>query len=484
MKNEIKFYSVQVKTDSEGNIKTELRIRYKEFIDLLLSFGFRRYDIGKASIYIRITDNVVTEYSITQIQDYFLNYIKSLPEKLEDNVRRDSLLEKFYSNPANYFCDRKLNLLMCDKSLEFNTDTRDSVFLYFKNGYVKVTQEGYNLYDYASLNKCIWANQILPRDFEKKEFIESQNAEFAKFCFNVSGKKLDRFHALMSIIGYNLHTYFDTKLKASIFTDSKISETPSGRTGKTLFCKGLGKIKNYCEINGKDFDPTYRHKYQEVEVDTQIVCLNDVRSPFDFELLYNDITEYLPVQRKNQQPFRIKAKMLITTNKTIQTTGDSSKDRCIEFEFSEHYHRGYSPQDEFGHRFFTEWDKSEWNLYDNFMMSSISFYFKKGLVEPKPINLNIRKVIEQTSFEFVEYVNSCLEEGFIESGKEYPKSTIYNHFKELYEIPNERHFYSDVRNFYKHLKTYCECSDYHLEYSERTSNSIRWFSIIDRGIKK
>jgi len=484
MKNNIKFYSVQVKTDSEGNVKSEIRIRYKEFIDLLYSFGFRRYDIEKASIYIRIENNVVTEYSITQIQDYFLNYIKSLPEKLEDNVRRDSLLEKFYSNPSNYFCERKLNLLMCNETLQFNADTRDAVFLYFQNGYVKVTKEGYDLYDYASLNKCIWANQILSRNFEKTEFIDSQKAEFSKFCFNVANKNVERYHSLMSIIGYNLHTYFDTKLKASIFTDSKICETPSGRTGKTLFCKALGKIKNYCEINGKDFDPTYRHKYQEADIDTQIVCLNDVKSPFDFELLYNDITEYLPVQRKNQQPFRIKAKLLITTNKTIQTAGDSSKDRCIEFEFSEHYSSSYSPENEFGHRFFTEWTKSEWNLFDNFLMSCISFYFQGGLIEPKPINLNRRKLIEQTSPELVEFFDRCLENRYLEFGKEYPKGDVHKYFKEMYEVTNERHLYSDNRIFYKHLKAYCELSEQNLDYRERVSNSVRWFSITYRGMEK
>ena len=193
MKNDIKFYSVQVKTDSEGNVKSEIKIRYKEFIDLLYSFGFRRYDIEKASIYIHIENNVVTEYSITQIQDYFLNYIKSLPEKLEDNVKRDSLLEKFYSNPSNYFCERKLNLLMCNEALEFNTDTKDAVFLYFQNGYVKITKEGYDLYDYNSLNKCVWTNQILPRDFERADFIDSQKGEFSKFCFNVANKNMERY---------------------------------------------------------------------------------------------------------------------------------------------------------------------------------------------------------------------------------------------------------------------------------------------------
>ncbi|MDH6357585.1 hypothetical protein [Parabacteroides sp. PF5-9] len=477
MKNEIKFYSVQIKTDSEGNIKTEIRIRYKEFIDLLYSFGFRRYDIGKASIYIQIKNNIVKEQSITQIQDYFLNYLKSLPENIEGNVRRDGILEKIYSNPANYFCEKKLNLLMCDDSIEFNQDSKNSVFIYYQNGYVKVTKDGYALHSYTKLNKCIWENQILPREFQSITPEEYLQGVFSCFCFNIANKDQDRYNALKTIIGYNLHTYFETKLKATILTDSKISETPSGRTGKTLFCKSLGKIKNYCEINGKDFDPTYRHKYQEVEVDTQLVCLNDVRNDFDFELLYNDITEFLPVQRKNQQPFRVQAKLLITTNKTIQTNGDSSKDRCIEFEFSEHYHKGYSPEDEFGCRFFTEWDNKEWCNFDNFMLNSICVYLKNGLIEPAPINLNTRKMIEQTSSELVEFISQCIEECIIQLGLEYSKSLIHEKFKKEFDIPEKGHRYSNITIFFRHIRTFCELSVPQLIFGERSSNGTRLFSM-------
>jgi hypothetical protein len=465
--------------DNEGNpVITDIKINYRKFIDLLYYFGFRRFDLDKQFIFVRIEKQIVSEVTTTQIQDHFISWIKSLPSKLEYDINRNFLLEKIYKSPSTYFCESKLSLLKCETEIIFNSDSKTEAFVYYRNGYVRCTNESYKLYDYSNLKKPVWKNQILSRKFTYHEQQEQNIHElgvFARLVFNVANKDVKRFTALCTIIGYNLHSYFDYKLKATILTDSKISDKPDGRTGKTLLCKSLGKIKNYCEINGKDFDPFNKHKYELANLDTQVICLNDVRKNFDFESLYNDITEHLTINLKNQQPFNIKAKILVTTNKTVSTEGDSSKDRSIEFELGEHYSEKFSPFDEFGHWFFSDWDEKEWCEFDNFMMYCISLYLKAGIIPSPPINLNRRKIIDNTCPEFVEFVDEKLKQGSIELNKEYDKKIVYNMFIEEYPDIVEHRYYGKQSAFSKFLKIFCKYSDELEELVERKSMSTRFF---------
>ena len=214
-----------------------------------------------------------------------------------------------------------------------------------------------------------------------------------------------RYESLVTIIGYLLHSHFSGKLKATIFTDSKISDMPSGRTGKTLLGQALAYIKKYTEINAKDFDPANKHKYQEANLDTQIIHLNDVKKNFDIESLFNDITEGIVVDKKNVKPFKVKTKLMISANKTIRIEGASAKDRVIEFEFADHYNEKFSPEDEFGHWFFRDWSEAEWMKFYNFFLFCICSYLKKGIIVASPVNLNRRKLLENTSQEFVEFMD-------------------------------------------------------------------------------
>lgn len=476
------FYSPIYGKDNEGNtVISDVKINYRKFIDLLYSFGFRRFDLDKQFIFVRVERQIVNEVTTIQIQDYFISWIKSLPQKLEFDVDRNFLLEKIFKSPATYFCESKLSLLKSESEIIFNTDSKSEGYVYYQNGYIVCNNEEYRLQEYSRLKKHVWSTQLLRRTFiyiDQQERPIHEMGVFARFVFNIANKDVQRFTELCTIIGYNLHSYYDRKLKATIFTDSKISDKPDGRTGKTLLCKGLGQIKKYCEVNGKDFDPTNKHKYELANLDTQVICLNDVRKNFDFESLYNDITEHICVNRKNQQPFNIKAKIVVTTNKTVLTEGASSKDRSIEFEFSEHYGEKLSPQVEFGHWFFSDWEEKEWAEFDNFMMYCICLFLKTGIMESPPINLNRRKIIDYTCPEFVEFIYEKLEQKTIEFNKEYNKKIIYNMFIEEYPDIVEHRYFGKQNTFSKFLKIFCKYSDeLQDELSERKSMATRYFTL-------
>jgi len=466
------FYTT--KKNEYGDVIEIKSIDYLIFIQMLYDFGFRRFDIEKSYTFVHITNQIVKEVTVTAIQDFFIEYIENLPDELEDGVTKEMLQKKFYKNPSHYFNDKRLSLLNPKEIIEFNTDTNDCSFTYYKNGYVVCTKEGYKLHDYKELKKCIWKEQIINRDFKYLNFPEYNDAGvFSKFIYNISGKNDQRFVSIVSIIGYLLHNFFQTKLKAILLTDSRISEEANGRTGKNLFTEALGKVRKWTDIPGKDFDPSNKHKYQEVNLDTQILSISDLKKYFDVENFFNDITEGVTVEYKNIRSFKKKVKILISTNKTLKIEGGSAKDRFLEFEFADYYSDTFSPKMEFNQWFFSEdWDEMEWARFDNFMMMCSKAYFEEGLITPDQINLNKRKLIDQTNTDFVEFMDNYK----IKLNKEYNKTELHNEFLTNYPDYNDnKSRLKKQSTFTKYLKEYAKFSDgFSSEVVERQSGANKY----------
>lgn len=463
----------------------DIRIKYREFTNLLRSMGFILYDTNKPFTFVRIIDNVIEEVSVSEIQNHFINYINNEHVPLE-GVTKELILEKIYRNPSHYFCDNRLSLLYPLKPLTLNTDTAKECFLYFNNGFVRCSAEGIALLDYKKLNGVIWRKQKINRNFIDLGWIKLEDVTFeelgvfAKFTYNVAGCRMDRFFSLSSLGGYLLHSHFEYKLKAINLTDSKISDKAEGRTGKTLFLKGLGQVRNYKEIQGKDFDPTNKHKYQTVELGTQLVHINDARRTLSPEDLFNDITEGIQVEKKNKQPYYLRVKVAVSSNKTLAIEGASAKDRFIEYEFVEHYSILYSPKDEFGHWFFTEWDATEWNKFDNFMAFMVCYFLKHGLVEPAPINLFKRKLVDNTSSDFVDFMDDQFTNKSINWNEEFSIDDLFLRFFETYRNYEGNKKYAFTQNRKRFLKLYCEANSG--VYTDRRANS-RHFAFFSKLIE-
>ena len=95
MQNKIFSLEYTAKGDLKG-----IKVDHKNLIELLYSFGFRRWDLGKDFTFAKIQDHVIEEVTVTDIQDTLINHIKNLPEKLDDGVSREELLQKFYTSPG------------------------------------------------------------------------------------------------------------------------------------------------------------------------------------------------------------------------------------------------------------------------------------------------------------------------------------------------------------------------------------------------
>lgn len=462
----------------DGNI-IDIKFLYKPFIDVLLKMGFRLFDPNRPFVFVKLTDNIIEEYSISQIQKYFIDYIEK-HHKPYDNVKKSQIVEKIYKSPGHYFSDTRLSLLYSSEPIKLHKDTRDTIYLYYKNGYVKSTAENISFNEYATLDKPIWDSHINDRSFRSLNFTISHNEDelgyFYKFLKNISGNK-NRLISLMSLIGYLLHNYFNYDLKAVVYTDSKLLEEADGRSGKSLLGKAIGMIKKVEYLNGKDFTTDSKHKYQTLTIDCHILWIDDLKRNFDVETLFNDITEGVSIEQKNMNPKKSRVKIALTTNRTLKIEGGSAKARFVEFELTDHYNYSFSPRDEFAHEFFTDWNNEEWNKFDNLMALCAHTYLKHGIINPEPINLAKRKLMDHASPEFVEFMCDSFKSGKLIDIKRIEVNEIFDGFLKAYPEFNSNSEFEKTQNRNKFIKMFCDA--YKIQNKGYRSNSTYYFEFFN-----
>jgi len=278
------------------------------------------------------------------------------------------------------------------------------------------------------------------------------------------------------VIGYLLHSHKDrTRTKAIIFTDEKLSDKAFGRSGKGLVAYAIKQIKNMLRIDGKNFRFDKSFPFQSVNPDTQIMFFDDVNKKFGFEKLFSIITEGITIEKKNKNeysiPYERSPKILITTNQSITGSDDSSKARQFVVEFSDYYNADHFPIHDFGKVFFDEYNENEWRAFDNYMIECCQYYLKNGLKVYDYVNLTKKKLIDETSVEFEEFIKD------VPLNVEQNKKDLFERFKKEYEDFGQM----KQNTFSKWTKVYAELYD--LRIDERKSGADRYFTFRKKGEK-
>jgi hypothetical protein len=518
------FFIEQFTINKKDNSKTfkGIAIDIQKYLQFLLSFGFMRYgadgQTGKFN-FVRIQENIIQEVNIEEIKDFLEDFL----EKEYDydgagceEVDSPIIINFFLNNIKKYFQHDLFARLRSRTEIIISADSEKECFLYYSNGFVRITSEGVELLSYDKMNGSVWKKQMLEREFKLADMNvpaapdggpdwdetftnDRPLGDYADFIWRISGqKKPQRFLSLCTILGYLLHDYYDYKLRAIILTDSNISESSEGRTGKTLSMKMLGECRSYCEINGKQFDPADEKKYQYADMSTQIMHINDVqhkgRNKFDLESLFNDITEGYWVRKMFMAPFHKHSKMVISTNKSINVQGASERDRIVEFEMSAFFSEHRSPAQYYGKWMGKGWQQKDWQQFDNFICFCVQAFFVHGLITPETINLEARKLLDGTSREFIEFMGD-LTDNLKSTGKpwegytfpdrtdftkvetitdvEFDKNILYDRFVATYpDYKNEKWF--SRKKFTLWLKHYAHLQLGIKEPTERRSNGISY----------
>lgn len=447
--------------DEKGKT-TIIQSKLNQFIE---DSGFSKVKKEDGSImYVKELGNVVYEVYDTDIIDFVKNYLK----KIDD----EDVFEAFSKGITGYLSPSKLKLLKTTELLN-DRDTKDSSYFHFSNiscqvgaGYVKSTI-------IEDLPLKIWNKRLIDRPFYSLS--PYKKSQFETFCFNLCGQDLERFLVLRTIIGYLLHRYQDPKnARAVILVDEKISFNgeANGGTGKTLLIKGIEHCRELVVMDGKNMKTKSWFKNQRIDFTTDVVFYDDVTADFNLEQLYSMITTGIPVEKKYKGEIFIKPedapKIVISSNYVVSGTGGNTdtRRRC-DFEVSDHYGPDNTPFDEFGNRFFEDWEHDEWNAFYSFMMGCVSTYLKNGLLIAEPINLKKNTLINSTSIEFYTF----LKTNPIKHDKWLLKSEIKETF--VKEFPNQKNV--SPHQFTKWMKLYAK--DAQLIYKDRKAGEKYQFML-------
>lgn len=401
------------KKDKGGRVQLIPSKFRKLIIDVL---GYNKYLNRGSGMNLTRTQNNVVEF----VEEHFL--IADVLEYLQFYEMKDEIeiflkSASFLSNIVKTLPELKVNFLR--GSLE-------TAYFPYRNGIKVLTKEAEQFIPLSQAPGVIWKQEIIRRDYiERKE-----KSVFETFLLNICGQDPKKLFALRTIIGYLLHDFKNpARAFAVILLDANISYfgTANGGTGKSLLFAAIGKMVSMLEIPGRRFDGVNKFVFQQVEEWFKIVYLDDARENLDFSSLYTAITSIMTVEKKNKQPFVIpfdlSPKICISSNFLIGEGGNSDRRRMIEFEFSDYYNLKHTPEDDFGHRFFDDWDAKEWARFDYFMLGCVKLFLRRGLVRSKTVNLENNRLVRDTCTEFVEWADAYLKEG-----KQYDKQKLFDHF--------------------------------------------------------
>lgn len=406
--------------------------KYKQFLEQ--NGYFKMFPKGSENfIFILKKENLICNTSSNLIKDFILNYLYNKGETLKPY--------DFMASATKYFKDDYLNLLDT-ANVALKEDTKELGYLYFKNKVVEVSKNGIRTFNYMALNGFVWEKHIIGREYEE---IDPTGCIFERFILKVAGDDKKRFISITSVIGYLLHSHkTNSNNKAIIMNDETISETPNGGSGKGIICNAIAQMKRVATIDGKQFDFNKSFLYQTVSADTQVLVFDDVKKNFQFENLFSLVTEGITLEKKNKDAIKLPVhqspKIVITTNYTVSGEGGSFDRRKFEIELSSHFNKNHTPYDEFGQMLFDDWDDMEWLKFYNFMIMCLQHYLNKGLINYSFHNLDTRKLINATCYEFYEWIEEEVLETDIHISKNDMFETFLNEFGEFRKWLSKRKF--------------------------------------------
>jgi hypothetical protein len=392
--------------------------RYKLQVFLTTIGGFRLYFYDSGStIYrlVRVKDGFVEEASTEQIKRFIKDYVDKLPDSFDGGVTPQDLLELIYKGATVLFSDAFFEFFE-RADLSFLKDTKNEAYFPFKNGVAVVSKTEITLKSYGELGKVVWKSQVIDHFIVIDGDIELEKIEYFRFIEKISDSDKDRYIYALGLIGYLLHNYKDPSRPFSvILAEETEKEANGGGTGKGIFVKALGYLLNIVRVDGKNFKFDKSFAFQRVDLDTRILAIEDTRRNVDFEGFYSIITEGITVEKKNKDelfiPYSDSPKVMFTTNYTIPNSGNHAKRRQKVLEFSGYFGPKRTPEDEFGHKLFDDWDKDEWNRFYNLMFDCVQGYLEFGVLEVKSSDKIKRKQIRvQFGEEFLEYFLEVVEE--------------------------------------------------------------------------
>lgn len=459
------FYDIEI----ESATLKDIYLNRLKITNKIKELGYFRYDTDNGtSLFVKVENKKISLTNEDYIIDAFEDYIKSLPNKIitkEDNtgnikdivITPEMLLDKLYKNIKSYF-SANLMRLRPDEKIIILDDTPERKYLFFKTRAVYIDKDGIHTVDYKNLDGYIWDTSVLKYDLLETE----HKGDFERFFENITGNG-ERKLALMSMLGYLMHNYYEDDEMAVILTD-KTDEigNATGGTGKGILGQALHNILNrdsassrYVAINGKDIDLSSDTRYALADISTCLIHIEDIYKGVDFEKLFNDVSDGATIRKKHQNSIKKKIKMMLSVNHTIKLSDSGSKMRraCI-FELEDYYGAHKRPSEDFEKRFFgSKWDVVDWGTFYYFMCKCVQIYLANGVIKPTNEEYYKREFMESVGEEFAYWIDNIIINQ-IKEEQHYEKKELFDKFKDAYSVYNlsQRGFTQKCRAYFKYKR--------------------------------
>ena len=414
---------------------TGVKLGKTKLCKFLIEQGFGNYtkstDRTANTFTIRTVDGYVQFHSPKTIKKFLIDYVSDDPTMDDQEDEREKVLdeliglhpksiENYLTSLVTYSSKDHEELV----SLDILLDDKETCYIPFKNGVVRVTKNSIDLLPKDALEEegKIWETSVrdhsIVLDGEDdvstnylKDFITyamKKGVEPKRKGNDISkGTESEEFKrsidAFETAFGYMLHSYIDpANSKVVMFIDSNASSGKAqGGNGKSLAMKAISYFKKTIEIEGKNFQNSgqaVRFNFSKVTPDTKFVCISDAEDDFNLKKIFNLVTDKFQVEGKGTNSWDFddddKPKIGITTNHIVGGTDSSYRRRMVPVEFGDFWSRGVSfditPSDIFGLTFFKDFSERDWNTFYTYGFHCIQRYLKEGLILQDSTDLNLK----------------------------------------------------------------------------------------------
>ena len=255
-----------------------------------------------------------------------------------------------------------------------------------------------------------------------------------------------------------------------VLTELIKSDKAQGRTGKGLLLQAIKMLRNLETVDGKQFDPdNVGFRLDRVNESTNILALEDTADGFNIKGLFSMIADGMQINIKNKPSkylnYEISPKVAITSNSSLYGHGSSYNARIREVGLTNYFSSKHTPIDEFGYRFFDDWNIQQWDSFINLMVNCLQDYQAYGL----PIVEEIKDI----KAEFQRFGKlglptlQVLEDETINHGYKILKPELKN------KIQDETGGRLSSQNVKKYLEVYCTYKGLRLEV--QPSNGLAYY---------
>jgi len=302
----------------------------------------------------------------------FFDAVKSYINEEDPDIFEEhcNIFESFIQSSGEFTIKR---LPLFDKSLVLKDD-KFTAYLFYTNTYLKINKDQVVALTYEALDKLVFADTILPREFNTIDDYGTWG-DFVEKTVGISDYSL-------SIFGFMCHKYKDeTTGYIPVLTEECEDPMDGGGAGKNVFCNMLKYVTSY--VNKNCANPKFDERFFQIWNGQRVLCLSDLPKSFDFDFLKEAATGSIihKLLFKDEVEVMVEdtPKIICQTNFSIDSFNGGIKRRIRQLEFSDFFTKRKGVDVHYKKHFPNDFDQADWAGFDMFVIKSLQVYIAQNL---------------------------------------------------------------------------------------------------------